>query len=387
MRNLVLIGFIFQILLVAACSRPADPDQTAVAEPDFEAEVEEYIRRFPYQDTYDYVAYYTGGDPAKMNTWSFGESPAVFKAGEDRVVRSNNDTYYKFGFLDLSAGPVTLYSLNPAVDRFYSYQLMDDRNVNFRNLIKPDRAYTLYRGSAPEEADGELIEAPSDFVAVTVRVEVKDLNDPADVKMAQLVFGGLTIDGPEVAAIRKVDLLSGFSEEVVAEAERRIEEKTLSTPLNELIVKQGQTVGEDVPYINLAAGTKCCIGGPDPSHSDYEMVFTDSSGETLEGSKGAYTLTMTEPPVDAFWSITVYDSERGGFLHPNDDDRYHFNNTTAVRNEDGTVSFLFKTECGPSDPNCLAVPVGPFDVVGRYYLPRAEVISREWSLPDIKLAE
>jgi len=61
MRNLVLIGFIFQILLVAACSRPADPDQTAVAEPDFEAEVEEYIRRFPYQDTYDYVAYYTRG--------------------------------------------------------------------------------------------------------------------------------------------------------------------------------------------------------------------------------------------------------------------------------------------------------------------------------------
>jgi len=34
------------------------------------------------------------------------------------------------------------------------------------------------------------------------------------------------------------------------------------------------------------------------------------------------------------WSVTVYDTTTGRF-HPNDDDCYHINNTTAVKNEDG----------------------------------------------------
>ena len=91
------------------------------------------------------------------------------------------------------------------------------------------------------------------------------------------------------------------------------------------------------------------------------------------------------PPADAFWSITVYDTERGGFLHPNDDDRYHINNTAAIRNDDGTVTFTFKQDCESSDLNCLEVPAGRFDVTSRYYLPHEEIIIGEWTLPKIEL--
>ena len=109
------------------------------------------------------------------------------------------------------------------------------------------------------------------------------------------------------------------------------------------------------------------------------------NGVELRGSNGTYTVTTEEPPVDAFWSITVYDTDRGGFLHPNDDDRYHINNTAAIRNDDGTVTFTFKQNCEASDRNCLEVPAGRFDLVPRYYLPHEEIITGEWTFPKIGL--
>ncbi len=105
----------------------------------------------------------------------------------------------------------------------------------------------------------------------------------------------------------------------------------------------------------------------------------------MNGANGPYTITTEEPTVAAFWSLTVYDTERGGFLHPNEDDRYHINNTTAAKNADGTVTFTFKQQCDEEDLNCLAVPAGPFDVTARYYLPSEEIISGSWTLPRPKL--
>jgi hypothetical protein len=105
----------------------------------------------------------------------------------------------------------------------------------------------------------------------------------------------------------------------------------------------------------------------------------------MRGSNGTYAVTTEAPPVDAFWSVTVYDTERGGFLHPNEANRYHFNDTTALKNADGTVTFTFKRACRVSDTNCLEVPAGRFDVVARYYLPHNEIISGAWRFPQIEL--
>jgi hypothetical protein len=38
-------------------------------ETDLDAQVAEYLRLFPYQETYRYAMVHTGGDPAKLNTW------------------------------------------------------------------------------------------------------------------------------------------------------------------------------------------------------------------------------------------------------------------------------------------------------------------------------
>lgn len=89
--------------------------------------------------------------------------------------------------------------------------------------------------------------------------------------------------------------------------------------------------------------------------------------------------------MNAFWSLTVYDSDRGGFLHPNKYDRYHINNTLAVANDDGSFTFQFKTDCAEEDINCLEVPAGHFDIAARYYLPSDAIRSGDWQLPPLEL--
>jgi hypothetical protein len=153
---------------------PASVD-AAPAEPSAElteSQVEEYLRLFPYQDTFDYAKRYTGGDPARLNTWVLGAEPRLVKAGEDKVVRMNNDTFYKMAFVYLEDEPVVLSAEVPDQSRFVSFQLMDDRNVNYRNVIFPNGEFTLYRGEEPEEVRGEAIAVPSELSVVIVRVEV-----------------------------------------------------------------------------------------------------------------------------------------------------------------------------------------------------------------------
>jgi len=345
----------------------------------FERQVADYIKKFPYQETYKVAMDYTKGDPAKFNTWALGAEPALVKAGEDKVVRMNNDTYYKLAFVDLGKGPAILSSKNPSKARFSSFQLMDDRNVNFRNLIHPAGVFTMYHGATPEGLRGKAIESPSRWVAIIVRVEVKDKNNAKDVAAAKAVFNGIGLEAPKLDKAPRLDLLSGFDKKVAKEALRRIDETFTSTPIRELVAGP-EDVPRKVSYLQLAAGTKGAWGGPVTSHSAYETLFTDKNGKKMLGKNGTYTITTKAPQVDAFWSLTVYDTERGGYFHPNKQNKYHINNTTAVKNKDGTVTFLFKQKCEPGDVNCLEVPAGQFDIAARYYLPSRDVQSGKWTI-------
>ena len=361
-------------IMITACS----PEQSTSTD-DFEKQVEDYIQKFPYQETFDYAMRLTGGDAGKLNQWGQA-SRDLLKAGEDSIVRVNNDTLYKTAFIYLGDGPVMLRSDSPSQERFSSFQLQDDRNANYRNIINPDGSYTLYHGEKPETITGEAVEVPSLLSAVVTRIEVKDPNDAADMAGAQAVFDGITIEGPTIREMPAVDLLSGFDEQVAQEANKRMDETARSVPFSKMIVGPGQEPGKDVPYLYHSAGTKVGWGGPATSHSAYESMFTGASGETLEGAKGEYVLVTEAPPVNAFWSITVYDSTTGR-LHPNEENRYHINDTSAVKNEDGTYTFRFKVKCEDGDQNCLEVPAGPFDVAARYYLPEPEIMSGEWTIP------
>ena len=82
----------------------------------------------------------------------------------------------------------------------------------------------------------------------------------------------------------------------MAEANRRMDETKVAVPYREMIVAPGQEHPRDIPYLYHTTGTKEGWGGPATSHSAYESMYTDQSGETLDGSKGEYVQTREAPP-------------------------------------------------------------------------------------------
>jgi hypothetical protein len=90
------------------------------------------------------------------------------------------------------------------------------------------------------------------------------------------------------------------------------------------------------------------------------------------------------PPVDAFWSITMYDSE--GFQAANELDRFAIGDRDALSfGSDGSLDiFVQHASPGPEhEANWLPAPTGPLGITMRLYAPRPEVLDGTWSPPPV----
>jgi hypothetical protein len=108
-------------------------------------------------------------------------------------------------------------------------------------------------------------------------------------------------------------------------------------------------------------------------------TFTDGEGRPLDGSKGDYSLSFKPPPVNAFWSVTLYDAATFA-LHPNELRRYLINDRTAglETNRDGSIDLRIQHTRPREGANWLPAPDRPFYLVVRSYLPKPEMISGGW---------
>ena len=128
---------------------------------------------------------------------------------------------------------------------------------------------------------------------------------------------------------------------------------------------------DDVDPLHHLLGTAAGGGGLPDREAFYISV---EPGQPV----GAYELTVTDVPVDGFWSISLYNAE--GFFEPNDRNAYSVNNLTAVPNDDGSVTVRFG---GLHDrPNCLPIMEG-WNYTVRLYRPRPEVLDGSWKFPTI----
>jgi hypothetical protein len=122
--------------------------------------------------------------------------------------------------------------------------------------------------------------------------------------------------------------------------------------------------------------------------STYDVAFTDGTGAPLDGGNRYVLRFDPPPPVNAFWSVTMYSADDQLFV-PNPIDRYSLGDRTpgTVYGADGSIEIHLQAE-EPTDPteraNWLPAPTGPFYLVTRHYSPRAEILTGDWVPPPIE---
>ena len=149
-------------------------------------------------------------------------------------------------------------------------------------------------------------------------------------------------------------------------------------------------------WLLRAAAAAAGIYGNDAAEAVYPVTRTLANGEILDGSKHNYTLTFPAgqlPPVNAFWSVTMYDGKTQ-FLIKNPLDRYLINSPmlpNMKKNADGSLTLYIQKDSPGADKesNWLPAPDGPIYLVMRLYWPRTEAPSAlpagegTWSPPGI----
>ncbi len=110
-------------------------------------------------------------------------------------------------------------------------------------------------------------------------------------------------------------------------------------------------------------------------------------GKPLDGTR-RYRLRFAPgqtPPVDAFWSLILYD--RNFFLFDNPADRYSFNDRSEglVYGRDGSLEILIGAEQPAGKVNWLPAPRDGFQLITRFYQPRASVFDGSYKLPALEL--
>ncbi len=143
-------------------------------------------------------------------------------------------------------------------------------------------------------------------------------------------------------------------------------------------------------YLYRMAAAVIGIYGNSKQEAIYPIYTVDDGGKPLTGSN-RYTLRFAAgelPPVDAFWSLTMYQLPES-LLVANPLDRYLLNSPMLPnfkKDSDGGLTLYFQNESPGKDleSNWLPAPKGPFMLVMRLYWPKEEALDGKWTAPPLK---
>lgn len=142
-------------------------------------------------------------------------------------------------------------------------------------------------------------------------------------------------------------------------------------------------------YLKRATVALGGLGANPPEDAIYPILLTDSDGDPTNGEQN-YRIHFDAdklPPVDAFWSITMYDAE--GYQVANELDRFAIGDRDPINyNPDGSLDIIIQhTNPGPDhEPNWLPAPTGPLGITMRLYAPKPEILDGRWTPPLVEKA-
>jgi hypothetical protein len=142
-------------------------------------------------------------------------------------------------------------------------------------------------------------------------------------------------------------------------------------------------------YLKRAACNWLGLGWNQPEDAIYPFTTTDAEGKPLDGSN-EYVLHFDKqdlPPVDAFWSVTLYDAEGVAFANPFD--RHALGDRDPLKfNADGSLDLHIQKESPgkEKESNWLPAPEGAFELFMRLYAPQASIREGRWLPPGVRRA-
>jgi len=207
-------------------------------------------------------------------------------------------------------------------------------------------------------------------------------------KRSYAYTGGKPFDATSLSDARKTALLNGL-----ADGQKEIDayRATLGGKSADLF---GSRAFLRNNYLKRATGTQVGIGANSKDEALYPIYDKDSGGKPLDGSNGRYILRYAVgkfPPVNAFWSLTMY-AFPSQLLVKNPLDRYLINSPMLPglkRDADGGLTIYIQNESpgANKESNWLPAPKGPFMMAARYYWPKPELLDDKWKSPAVQPAK
>jgi hypothetical protein len=154
----------------------------------------------------------------------------------------------------------------------------------------------------------------------------------------------------------------------------------------QMIMQPVGTYGTD--YLKRAGIAYFGLGANVTDDAIYPSMLHDAQGKPLD-SGAKYVLHFAKdqiPPVNAFWSVTMYNDRQ--FFTANPIDRYAIGDRDKLAyNPDGSLDLYVQRQSpGPDkEANWLPAPAqGPFSLTMRLYWPKEAALDGRWSPPQLQ---
>ena len=251
---------------------------------------------------FDRAAAQAGG----VNAWFHSRVPTPLDA--QTVIRMNRDTLYSQALVDISKGATV--TLPDAAGRYMTMMVVNEDHYINRTFHQPG-TYAL-----------TVDEFDTPFVALVGRTLVNP-GDPDDVAAVNALQDAVSV---------KAASAGPYGHPEYDEESRKAIFDALAA-LSKGGLGSDRTFGrkEEVDPVRHLIGTAIGWGGLPEAEAYYYGL-----NETYPRPVRRFTFTLKDVPVDAFWSLTIYNGD--GFLEQNPYDSYSINNLTAVAGKDGSVT-------------------------------------------------
>jgi hypothetical protein len=431
----------FGLLGLASC-------QTAMSAPTLgEAGLEQaFLYAFPLYE----IARTGQNRAAQPGLNRMGHRATLADASARAITAPNNDTIYSSAQLELSGGPIEVTAPSD-LDRYFNITFMDAFTDNFAAIgTGPTKGqggrYWIagpdWAGSAP--AGVTVLKSSTNDVWMLGRILVDGSDDLAAAKalQAQVTIKPTGDKPPRPFAVKATsaedpenflavvnEMLSrspgdkghlarrgryldvGISGVMQAKpTEQMIAAWRAYLPKGLAMLREGfqfrHLISDGWSYQERGVGefaasdkvrSAIALGGlaalPEREAMYFHSLFEPNSTERLTGArKYVWRVPPDGVPVDAFWSLTMYQPEDDGryFFAANPINRYSIGDRTdgLIRNTDGSIDILIQHEKpdGVMAANWLPAPAGPLRLALRAYLPRPELRNRAWKIPALSRA-